>query len=74
MVHFDAHPDLSFPTDAPADVVFRPHQLYELLDESEAGIAEFLLPLAHGDARLLIDRDGGLDGPRGQAPRLLLYL
>ncbi|MXP42432.1 ATP-dependent DNA helicase RecG [Altererythrobacter soli] len=33
-----------------------------------------LLPLAHDDARLLIDRDGGLTGPRGEAARLLLYL
>ena len=38
-----------------------------------------LLPIAHDDARLLIadtDKvgDGGLDGPRGQAARVLLYL
>jgi ATP-dependent DNA helicase RecG len=33
-----------------------------------------LLPLAHDDARLLIDRDGGLEGERGEASRLLLYL
>jgi ATP-dependent DNA helicase RecG len=33
-----------------------------------------LLPLAHDDARLLIERDGGLSGPRGEAARLLLYL
>ncbi|TCU61039.1 ATP-dependent DNA helicase RecG [Novosphingobium sp. PhB57] len=33
-----------------------------------------LLPLAHDDARLLIERDGGLAGPRGEAARLLLYL
>ena len=33
-----------------------------------------LLPLAHDDARLLMDRDGGLTGPRGEAARLLLYL
>ena len=33
-----------------------------------------LLPLAHDDARLLIDRDGGLTGERGEAARLLLYL
>ena len=33
-----------------------------------------LLPIAHDDARLLIDRDGGLTGPRGEAARLLLYL
>ena len=33
-----------------------------------------LLPIAHDDARLLIDRDGGLKGERGEAARLLLYL
>ncbi|MEJ2456904.1 MAG: ATP-dependent DNA helicase RecG [Novosphingobium sp.] len=33
-----------------------------------------LLPMAHDDARLLMERDGGLCGPRGEAARLLLYL
>nr|WP_137678599.1 ATP-dependent DNA helicase RecG [Parerythrobacter lutipelagi] len=33
-----------------------------------------LLPLAHDDARLLMDRDGGLNGRRGEAARILLYL
>ena len=33
-----------------------------------------LLPIASQDARLLVDRDGGLEGPRGQAARLALYL
>jgi len=33
-----------------------------------------LLPIAHDDARLLVDRDGGLSGERGEAARLLLYL
>lgn len=33
-----------------------------------------LLPIATDDARLLIDRDGGLAGPRGQAARTALYL
>ena len=33
-----------------------------------------LLPLAHDDARLLIERDGGLASVRGQAARTLLYL
>jgi len=33
-----------------------------------------LLPLAHDDARLLMERDGGLDSPRGAAARTLLYL
>ena len=33
-----------------------------------------LLPLAHDDARLLMERDGGLTGTRGEAARILLYL
>ncbi len=33
-----------------------------------------LLQCAHDDARLLIDRDGGLEGTRGQAARTALYL
>ncbi len=33
-----------------------------------------LLPAAYDDARLLVDRDGGLDGVRGEAARILLYL
>jgi ATP-dependent DNA helicase RecG len=33
-----------------------------------------LLPVATADARLLVDRDGGLTGPRGQAARIALYL
>ena len=33
-----------------------------------------LLPAAHDDARLLIDRDGGLEGERGRAARIALYL
>ncbi|MFD1612057.1 ATP-dependent DNA helicase RecG [Sphingomonas tabacisoli] len=33
-----------------------------------------LLLVASQDARLLVDRDGGLEGPRGQAARLALYL
>jgi ATP-dependent DNA helicase RecG len=33
-----------------------------------------LAPIAADDARLLIDRDGGLTSERGQAARLLLYL
>ena len=35
---------------------------------------ERLLPAADADARLLMSRDGGLEGPRGAAARLLLYL
>jgi ATP-dependent DNA helicase RecG len=33
-----------------------------------------LAPVAQGDARLLLDRDGGLKGERGQAARICLYL
>lgn len=33
-----------------------------------------LLPIAHDDARLLVERDGGLSSPRGKAARVLLYL
>jgi len=35
---------------------------------------ENLAPIAQSDAQLLLDRDGGLDGPRGQAARICLYL
>ncbi len=40
---------------------------------SAEDVAE-LAPLAQSDARLLLDRDGGLAGPRGQAARVCLYL
>lgn len=33
-----------------------------------------LIGAANADARLLVDRDGGLDGERGQAARVALYL
>ena len=33
-----------------------------------------LAPVAQSDARLLLERDGGLAGPRGQAARICLYL
>ena len=56
----------------------------ELLGTRQSGEAQFrlaapemlggLLAQANGDARLLIDRDGGLRGDRGQAARLALYL
>ena len=36
-------------------------------------IAE-LIAMATDDTRLLVDRDGGLAGPRGQAARIALYL
>ena len=35
---------------------------------------ERLLPIAHADARLLVESAGGLSGERGEAARLLLYL
>lgn len=56
----------------------------ELLGTRQSGEAAFrianleqmqkLLPLAHADARLLMERDGGLTSQRGEAARLLLYL
>ncbi|WBH16030.1 ATP-dependent DNA helicase RecG [Sphingomonas radiodurans] len=56
----------------------------ELLGTRQSGEAAFrlatpellgeLLPVAFDDARLLIDRDGGLAGARGQAARVALYL
>ncbi len=56
----------------------------EMLGTRQSGEAGFrlatpemlpdLLQCAHDDARLLIDRDGGLSGPRGQAARVALYL
>ena len=56
----------------------------ELLGTRQSGEAAFrianleqitrLLPAAHDDARLLIERDGGLEGRRGEAARNLLYL
>jgi ATP-dependent DNA helicase RecG len=56
----------------------------ELLGTRQSGEAAFrlatpeqvqaLAPIAMDDARLLVDRDGGLEGERGQAARLLLYL
>ncbi|MFN3456557.1 MAG: ATP-dependent DNA helicase RecG [Novosphingobium sp.] len=56
----------------------------ELLGTRQSGdtpfkVADFeqiarLLPLAHDDARLLMERDGGLSSPRGEAARVLLYL
>jgi len=56
----------------------------ELLGTRQSGEAGFriadleqtqrLLPIAHGDARLLGERDGGLTSPRGEAARMLLYL
>ncbi len=56
----------------------------ELLGTRQSGEAAFrvasveqiqrMLEMAHDDARLLMERDGGLHSPRGEAARLLLYL
>ncbi|QAY79355.1 ATP-dependent DNA helicase RecG [Sphingosinicella sp. BN140058] len=56
----------------------------EILGTKQSGEAQFrladpeqiqhLAQMASDDARLLVDRDGGLDAPRGQAARVLLYL
>ena len=56
----------------------------EILGHRQSGEASFRLAdpertakfvgMARDDARLLLDRDGGLDGARGQAARVLLYL
>jgi ATP-dependent DNA helicase RecG len=37
-------------------------------------LVEELAPIAQSDALLLLDRDGGLSGARGQAARICLYL
>jgi len=56
----------------------------EILGTKQSGEAQFrlaspeqiqaMVPVATDDARLLVDRDGGLQAPRGQAARVLLYL
>jgi len=56
----------------------------ELLGLKQSGDADYrvaspeqlvrLLPIAHDDARLFIERDGGIEGARGEAVRLCLYL
>jgi ATP-dependent DNA helicase RecG len=56
----------------------------EILGTRQSGETEFrlagpekvaaLIDTAKDDARLLVDRDGGLEGPRGQAARTALYL
>jgi ATP-dependent DNA helicase RecG len=56
----------------------------EILGTRQSGEAQFrlaspeqtadLAPVATDDARLLVDRDGGLEGERGKAARVLLYL
>jgi ATP-dependent DNA helicase RecG len=37
-------------------------------------LVQDLAPIATSDAQLLLERDGGLSGPRGQAARICLYL
>src|SRR3546814_2304220 len=56
----------------------------ELLGLKQSGDADYrlatpeqlvrLLPVAHDDARLFVERDGGMDGARAEAVRLCLYL
>jgi len=56
----------------------------ELLGTRQSGDAAFriadleqvqkMLPIAHADARMLIEHDGGLTSERGEAARILLYL
>jgi ATP-dependent DNA helicase RecG len=56
----------------------------ELLGTRQSGLPQFrvadlaahreLLPAARDDARLIIERDPKLTGPRGEALRVLLYL
>ncbi|MEL7196928.1 MAG: ATP-dependent DNA helicase RecG [Pseudomonadota bacterium] len=56
----------------------------ELLGTRQSGEAAFriadldqvqkLLPIAHADARMLMEHDGGLTSDRGEAARILLYL
>jgi ATP-dependent DNA helicase RecG len=56
----------------------------EVLGTRQSGEARFrlasieqmtaMIATATDDARLLVDRDGGLDGPRGQVARTALYL
>jgi ATP-dependent DNA helicase RecG len=56
----------------------------EILGVRQSGEAQFrlaspeqvqeLAPMATQDARLLLERDGGLKGDRGEAARLCLYL
>ena len=56
----------------------------EILGTKQSGEAQFrlatpeqiadLAQMAMDDAMLLVDRDGGLEGERGQAARILLYL
>ena len=44
LVHFDAHPDLLVPKEMPAATVWQPRQLFSELENSQGGIAEWILP------------------------------
>jgi ATP-dependent DNA helicase RecG len=56
----------------------------EMLGKRQSGMEDFrladpvahgdLLAVAHDDAKLILARDGGLNSPRGEALRVLLYL
>jgi ATP-dependent DNA helicase RecG len=41
---------------------------------AQAEDVETLAPVAQADAQILLDRDGGLSGERGEAARICLYL
>jgi hypothetical protein len=45
LVHFDSHPDLSFPYQLPTSTIEQPPKLLDSLDDSLGGIAEWILPL-----------------------------
>eukprot|EP00939_MAST-03C_sp_MAST-3C-sp1_P001032 g1032.t1 len=47
MMHFDAHPDLCVSPTMDAEFCFEPTKLYDFLDSSEGGIAEWILPLVY---------------------------
>jgi ATP-dependent DNA helicase RecG len=46
----------------------------ELFRAATPDLVAELAPIAQSDAQLLLDRDGGLASPRGQAARVCLYL
>ena len=48
MLHFDSHPDLACSPSIDPDLIFNPRELYEALDTSPGGIAEWILPLVYG--------------------------
>ena len=46
----------------------------EVFRAATASDVETLAPVAQRDAKLLLERDGGLKGDRGKAARICLYL